>query len=93
MLAADSPGLRESVVDGETGFLYPFGDSAACARHALRVLDDGALREKLGAAGRRWADRFTWEAATDATIALLHEARERHLRRAGGAAKLVSDAG
>ncbi len=93
VLAADSPGLRESVVDGETGFLYPFGDSAACARHALRVLDDGALREKLGAAGRRWADRFTWEAATDATIALLHEARERHLRRAGGAAKLVSDAG
>jgi glycosyltransferase involved in cell wall biosynthesis len=31
-VASDSPGLRESVVDGETGILYPHGDVPALAQ-------------------------------------------------------------
>lgn len=71
VLAADSPGLRESVVDGETGYLYPFGDHERLAELATEVLTAPALREALGTAGVKWASRFSWDRAAEETGALL----------------------
>lgn len=82
VLAADSPGLRESVVDGVTGFLYEFGDVDALAELAIKVLSDADLRERLGAAGVAWAARFSWEQAAENTVDILLEALDR--RRVGG---------
>jgi len=59
-VAANSPGLRDSVRDGETGILVPFGDDGALAAAFERVLTDPAQRDALAAAGVRWAARFTW---------------------------------
>jgi glycosyltransferase involved in cell wall biosynthesis len=60
VVAADSPGLRDSVRDGETGLLVPWGEDARLADALVRVLADAALRERLGAAGIAWAQRFQW---------------------------------
>ena len=60
VVAADSPGLRDSVRRDETGLLVPFGDDAALAEALGRVLGDTALRVRLDEAGRAWAARFTW---------------------------------
>jgi glycosyltransferase involved in cell wall biosynthesis len=60
VVAADSPGLRDSVRDGETGLLVPWGDDARLAAALARVLEDRALRERLGTAGIAWAHRFQW---------------------------------
>src|SRR6185369_12871568 len=51
VVAADSPGLRDSVRRDETGLLVPYGDDAALAAALARVLEDGALRERLAGAG------------------------------------------
>src|SRR5262249_45611647 len=40
VVAADSPGLRDSVRRDETGLLVPYGDDAALARALTRVLED-----------------------------------------------------
>jgi glycosyltransferase involved in cell wall biosynthesis len=61
VVAADSPGLRDSVRRDETGLLVPYGDDDALADALIRVLTDTALRERLAAAGVRWAARFTWQ--------------------------------
>jgi glycosyltransferase involved in cell wall biosynthesis len=53
VVAADVGGMREIVVDGETGFLTPAGDPDALGVALDRLLADPALRERLGAAGRR----------------------------------------
>src|SRR6185437_7648155 len=67
VVASDSPGLRESVRDQETGFLVPHGDTGALADVLTRLADDRALVERLGAAGRCFATRFTWERAARQT--------------------------
>ena len=52
VVATRHSGIPEAVLDGETGLLAAEGDVAALARHLHRLLEDEALREKLGAAGR-----------------------------------------
>ncbi|MEO5618984.1 MAG: glycosyltransferase family 4 protein [Candidatus Eisenbacteria bacterium] len=60
VVAADSPGLRDSVRRDETGLLVPYGDDAALTVALARVLQDSALRDGLARAGREWSQRFTW---------------------------------
>lgn len=52
LVATDIPGCREAVVDGETGFLVPTRDPAALAAALSQLIDDPALRTRMGAAGR-----------------------------------------
>jgi glycosyltransferase involved in cell wall biosynthesis len=52
VVATDVGGVAEAVEEGETGFLVPAGDSEALARGLERLLVDGELRHRLGAAGR-----------------------------------------
>jgi glycosyltransferase involved in cell wall biosynthesis len=72
-LASDSPGLRESVRDGRTGYLVPHGDWRALANRMLELAGDRALVERLGHAARQFAESLSWDAAAQAT--------EDHLRR------------
>lgn len=60
--ASDTGGLRDIVVHGETGYLFPPGDSKALAGYLEMLLDDAALRTTLGGAGRERAlSMFAWE--------------------------------
>ncbi len=61
VVAADSPGLRDSVRRDETGLLVPYGDDAALAGALERVLGDAGLRARLADAGVRWAAGFRWD--------------------------------
>lgn len=70
-LASDSPGLRDSVRAGSTGYLVPHGDAAVLAARMLELASDPALVERMGQAGRRFAESLTWERAADLTEAHL----------------------
>lgn len=72
-VASDSPGLRDSVRDGETGFLVPHGDAAALASRMLELAADPGLVDRLGLAGRRHAESLTWEHTADLTEAHLRD--------------------
>ena len=61
-VASDAPGLRESVVDGETGLLVPHGDVAALTEALGRLLRDRDLRARMGRRARAFAEGFGWEA-------------------------------
>ncbi|HVZ48061.1 MAG TPA: glycosyltransferase family 4 protein [Gemmatimonadaceae bacterium] len=67
VVASDSPGIRESVRDGETGFLAPHGDVPALAAAMERLAAEHALVERMGQAGRRFAETLTWDRAAAET--------------------------
>jgi glycosyltransferase involved in cell wall biosynthesis len=76
VVATNVGGVSELVLDGETGFLVPPGDPRSLAGAIERLLDDSALRARLGAAGRiRVEERFdlasTRQAHLDLYSALL----------------------
>ena len=63
VVASSSPGIRESVRDGDTGFLVPHGDTAAMAAALRRLAGSPALVRALGTTARTFAESFTWERA------------------------------
>ena len=71
VVASNSPGLRESVLDGETGFLVPHGDVPGMAAAMARLAHSLDLVTALGVRGRRFAETFTWERAAVETEAHL----------------------
>jgi glycosyltransferase involved in cell wall biosynthesis len=70
-LASDSPGLRDSVQHGRTGFLVPHGDVEALASRMLDLAEHPELVARLGRQAREAAQAWSWEDAAAAT--------ERHL--------------
>jgi glycosyltransferase involved in cell wall biosynthesis len=75
VVATNVGGLRDLVVDGETGLVVPPCDPAALRAALRRLLVDPELRRRLGAAGRQRAqERFSWAAVTDATLAAYADA-------------------
>jgi glycosyltransferase involved in cell wall biosynthesis len=77
-IASDSPGLRDSVQAGRTGFLVPHGDVEALARRMRDLVAIPGLVTRLGEAARRHAMAWSWDDAARAT--------EQHLEQvvAGG---------
>jgi glycosyltransferase involved in cell wall biosynthesis len=71
VVATTGGALPEVVgVSGETGLLVEPNDPDALVVAIRQLLDDAALRERLGAAGRqRVIERFTWEVTARGTAA------------------------
>ncbi|RIK78695.1 MAG: glycosyl transferase family 1 [Planctomycetota bacterium] len=53
VVASDVGSVRETVIDGHTGRLFPAGDLAAFVAATLELLSDPAARRRMGAEGRR----------------------------------------
>lgn len=59
-IGADGTGIRESIIHGETGYLFPLGDVEALGGYMLELGRDRGLRATLGARGRDFVlERFS----------------------------------
>lgn len=54
LVVADLPALVEIAAPDERGLVFPAGDAAGLAAALERLMDDRALGERLGRAGRDW---------------------------------------
>jgi glycosyltransferase involved in cell wall biosynthesis len=75
VVASDTGGLRDLVVDDETGLLVPPGDVPALRGALERILADADLRVRLGVAARqRAAAAFGWDAVVTSLLELYRRA-------------------
>ena len=65
VIGSDVGGIRDSVVDGETGLLFKQENHIELAKKIELLLKDKLLREKMGERGRKWANSFSWETSAD----------------------------
>jgi glycosyltransferase involved in cell wall biosynthesis len=65
VVATDAPGLRDSVIDGKTGYLVAEGDVAAFANRISEILSNDSVAEKMSEAALLWSREFDWDRAAD----------------------------
>lgn len=73
-IGSNAGGVPEAVQDGVTGVIIPQGNTEALARAMEQLASDAALRERLGAAGRkRVNDTFVWQKQLEPVIKWLQQ--------------------
>lgn len=73
VVASRLPGIAEVIQDGRTGLLVPPGEPAALRAAIDRLLADGDLRARLGAAARTAAEPYSAEATGKRYVHLLQD--------------------
>lgn len=74
VVASDIGGIREAVIDGQTGLLTPPRDVPALAHRIETLMGDAALRERLGQQARaRVLAQYTLRQMTDQILSLYRE--------------------
>jgi glycosyltransferase involved in cell wall biosynthesis len=71
VIASDVPGLRDAVVDGETGLLYKYGDIEQLAQKISLLLRDSKLRDRLSRNALEWSNKFRWEDSAQKALEVL----------------------
>ncbi|MEU6403052.1 glycosyltransferase [Streptomyces sp. NPDC046985] len=74
LVGSDVGGIPHVVADGETGLLVPPGDPDALAAACAKLLTDGGLADRMGAAGRRTAEEhYAWPRLTARYLELFRD--------------------
>ncbi len=71
VVAADSPGLRDSVKDGFNGILYPYGDIEALSSSISRLLKRPELLKRMQTDAIEWSKKFDWDRSAKGILELL----------------------
>ncbi len=79
-VVSDVPGLRDAVLDGETGLVFPYADRSALGERMVRLLSDASLRETMGKRAAEFSLTFSWDVAAKETLNLLHSIATSRVR-------------
>jgi phosphatidylinositol alpha-1,6-mannosyltransferase len=72
VVAGDSGGAPDAVLEGETGFVVPGGDADTLTTRLVALLTDPELRRRLGARGRAWvSEEWRWDTVAERLAGLL----------------------
>ncbi|MGW4225274.1 glycosyltransferase family 4 protein [Streptomyces bauhiniae] len=72
VVAGDSGGAPDAVLDGETGWVVRGGEPAEAAERITALLADEGLRRRMGERGRQWVEeKWRWDLLADRLKVLL----------------------
>lgn len=71
VISANSPGLRDSVNDGESGKLYKYGDINELSSILIEILKNNKKRKHLEEGALKWANKFNWDNSADLMLDLI----------------------
>ena len=76
VVATDADGLRDSVRDGETGFLVASRDVDGFRSRIGELLGNDALAIQMSERALAWSKNFDWDSAADAMAETIEDARQ-----------------
>ncbi|WP_069172467.1 glycosyltransferase family 4 protein [Streptomyces griseus] len=72
VVAGDSGGAPDAVLDGETGWVVRGGSAEECADRIVTLLGDPELRRRMGERGRAWVEeKWRWDLLAEELRTLL----------------------
>lgn len=71
VLAANVPGLKDSVDPGKSGLLFEYGNVKQLSDLAIGILQNDEYRRGLEMGGLRWAANFSWDKAARETETII----------------------
>lgn len=80
VVARDAPGLRDSILDGETGTLVAGDDPDAYARAITPLLEQGEPARIMRKKALAWSLQFDWDRAADELLAAIEACIARSAR-------------
>jgi glycosyltransferase involved in cell wall biosynthesis len=79
VIATDVGGVRETLLDGETGILVPSEDPKALAKAMIKLAANTEMRERMGSAGRKFiAAAYEWNQCIDLMTDVLERAAAKN---------------
>ncbi len=79
VITTNTPGCRETVIEGKNGFLVPPRDAEALARKLAELMKSAELRKSFGRESRILAEgRFSEQRVVEETLTKLYEVQSRH---------------
>lgn len=69
VVATDSGGIRDAVIEGTTGLIAKDENVDDIARKIIKLLDNPELMRQLGNGGREYAKQHTWDSIAEQFIA------------------------
>ena len=73
MIASNTKGLTDSVVDGKTGILFPVGDEKILAKEMNRLTEEEGFRKQLEESAFEWSKNFYWNDSTGKFLNLVKQ--------------------
>jgi len=71
VIASDVAGLKDSVLDGKTGLLFPVNDEVALAKAMKLIILNNKLRRHLSQTAIAWSANFDWDVQAHKFLSLL----------------------
>lgn len=72
-VASNVPGLKDSIIDGETGMLFDVSNSSQLSDCLLKLAEDKEFHKTLSNNAIKHANTFSWKQSAEHTLDLLNE--------------------
>lgn len=71
VVASNVPGLRDAVLNPDSGFLVPYGQVDAFAEKITLLITDSEIRNKMSKYSIEWAQKFDWQKSADEGLKII----------------------
>jgi len=71
VIGSDVHGIRDSIIEGKTGFLFDYGDEKGLAKKIKFLLENDKRRKEISKEAIKWSKNFSWEKSANEFLKIL----------------------
>jgi glycosyltransferase involved in cell wall biosynthesis len=72
VIVANSPGLKDSVIENFNGLLYEYGDIKRLSELIIEVINNNELRNRLSIGAKKFTDNLSWDNSANSVLKTLN---------------------